>query len=219
MQVAVPAAVRGAGLDALLDLLAGEVNVREVAVAASDTELVRLRPKPNFRSLGRRFGKRTPEIAQACAALTSVQLRDLEEGRPATLDLGGEPVTIEPDDVVVEREVTSDWLVQSDGPYVVALDPALDDALRAEGVARELVSRVQRLRREAGYEYTTRIALWVDGDAAVLAAARAHAAEIQRETLARALHVGARAPAPDLEQAVDLDGAPVVAGMQRYDES
>jgi isoleucyl-tRNA synthetase len=219
MQVAVPAAVRGAELDALLGLLAAEVNVREVAIAASDTDLVRLRPKPNFRSLGRRFGKRTPEIAKACAALTSAQLRDLEEGRPATLDVAGEQVTIEPEDVVVEREVTSAWLVQSDGPYVVALDPALDDALRAEGVARELVSRVQRLRREAGYEYTTRIALWVDGDAAVLAAARAHAGAIQRETLARKLDVGARAGVPDLEQAVDLDGAPVVVGMQRYDES
>jgi isoleucyl-tRNA synthetase len=219
MQVAVPAAVRGAGLDALLGLLAGEVNVREVAVAESDTELVRLRGKANFRSLGRRFGKRTPEIAAACARLTPGQLRDLEEGRPATLDVGGEAVTIEPEDVVVEREVTSDWLVQSDGPYVVALDPVLDDALRAEGIARELVSRVQRHRKEAGYEYTTRIGLWVDGDPAVLAAARAHAEEIQRETLARTFQVGARAPTADLEQAVDLDGAPVMVGMQRYDDS
>ena len=219
MQVAVPAALRGAGLEALLGLLAAEVNVREVAIAESDTELVRLRAKANFRSLGRRFGKRTPDIAAACARLTPAQLRDLEAGRPATLDVGGEPVTIEPGDVVVEREVSSDWLVQSDGPYVVALDPVLDDALRAEGTARELVSRVQRLRREAGYEYTTRIGLWVDGDPAVLAAARTHAEEIQRETLARTFHVGARAPAPDLEQAVDLDGAPVVVGMQRYDES
>ena len=219
MQIAVPAAVRGPELDALTGLLADEVNVRTIVVAASDTELVRLRPRPNFRSLGKRFGKGTPAIAAACARLTPAQLRDLEEGRPASLDVNGETVTIEPADVVVEREVTSDWLVQSDGPYVVALDPALDDALRAEGLARELVSRVQRLRKEAGYEYTTRIALWVDGAAAVLAAARTHAADIQRETLARTLDIGARAPAPDQEQAVDLDGAPVVVGMQRYDAS
>ena len=105
--------------------------------------------------------------------------------------------------------------MQSDGPFVVALDPALDDELRREGLAREVVNRVQRLRKEAGYEYTDRIALWIDGDAAVLDAARHHADFIRGETLARRLELGARAPAPDLEQQVDIDGHGVVVGVQR----
>ncbi|MGE5093252.1 MAG: isoleucine--tRNA ligase [Bacillota bacterium] len=218
MQVAVPAAARGPAFDELLALLRAEVNVRDVEVALSDTSLVRLRARANFRSLGRRFGKRTPEIAAACAGLEPDALRALEGGRAVTLDVGGEGVEILPEDVVVEREVTSDWIVQSDGPFVVALDPALDDELRAEGIARELVNRVQRVRKDAGYEFTTRIALSIDGDPRLLDAARAHAGFIRDETLARALHVGARASSADLEQEAEVEGMQVVLGVERSDD-
>ena len=216
MQVAVPAAVRGQSLDALLELLRQEVNVKEIEVVASDTDLVRLRPRPNFRTLGKRYGKRTPAVAAAAAGLSPGQLRGLEDGSPATLDLEGEAVTFLPEDVAVEREVASDWLVQSHGPYVVALDPELSEPLRREGLAREVVNRVQRIRKEAGYVYTDRIALWIDGDAALAEAVRAHHDFIQGETLARSLEVGRRAPAADLEQQVDIDGYGAVVGVQRY---
>jgi isoleucyl-tRNA synthetase len=137
---------------------------------------------------------------------------------PATLEVDGELVTYLPEDIAVEREVVTDWLVQSSGPFVVALDPRLDDGLRREGLARELVSRVQRIRKEAGYSYTDRIALWVDGDVPVLDAVRAHARYIRGETLARCLEVGARAPAPDLEQQLEIDGHRAVVGVQRYQD-
>jgi isoleucyl-tRNA synthetase len=217
MQVAVPAAVRGAAFDELLELLRLEVNVKAVQVVSSDAELVRLRAKPNFRSLGKRFGKRTPEIADALSRLTPDQLRALEAGEEAVLDLGGEPVTVQPGDLTVERDVTSRWLVKSDGPYVVALDPELDDALRSEGFAREVVNRVQRLRKEAGYEYTTRIRLWVDGDRAASESLRPYADFIQRETLARGLELGARGADLDLEQEVEIEGRRVVLGVRRYE--
>jgi isoleucyl-tRNA synthetase len=216
MQVAVPAGARGPALDELLELLRIEVNVKAVEVVASDTELVRLRAKANFRSLGKRYGKRTPAVAAVAAGLSSEQLRALELGEPATLDLDGSPVTLLPEDVVVEREVASEWLVASDGPYVAALDPRLDEVLRQEGLAREVVNRVQRLRKEAGYVYTDRIGLWISGDGPVLEAVRGHARFIQGETLARRLELGARAPAPDLEQQVDIDGRGVLVGVQRY---
>jgi isoleucyl-tRNA synthetase len=218
MQVAVPGAVRGPAFDELLELLRLEVNVKRVEVVRSDAELVRLRAKPNFRSLGKRFAKQTPAIAEAMADLTPEQLRALEAGGPVTMDVGGQPVTILPEDLTVEREVTSRWLVKSEGPFVVALDPELDDALRGEGFAREVVSRVQRLRKEAGYEYTTRIGLWVDGGPEALEALRPHAEFIKGETLARGLELGAKAPGPDLEQAVEIDGRNVVVGVQRYED-
>jgi isoleucyl-tRNA synthetase len=123
---------------------------------------------------------------------------------------------VSPDEVQVEREVTSNWLVQSDGPYVVALDPVITDELRAEGLAREVVNRVQRMRKDAGYEYTTRIRLWVSGEEQVERAVTAHAAFIRDETLARELDVGGRASHPDLEQQVDLDGVTAVLGVQRH---
>jgi isoleucyl-tRNA synthetase len=216
MQVAVPAAARGPSLDQLLELLRIEVNVKAVDVVASDADLVRLRAKPNFRSLGKRYGKRTPAIAAAAEGLGADQLRGLERGEPATLTLDGEPATILPEDVVVERDVASDWLVASDGPYVAALDPRLDETLRLEGLAREVVNRVQRLRKEAGSVYTDRIGLWISGDGPVLEAVRGHAPFIQGETLARRLELGVRAPAPDLEQQVEIDGHDVMVGVQRY---
>jgi Domain of unknown function (DUF5915) len=80
------------------------------------------------------------------------------------------------------------------------------------------VNRVQRFRKDAGYLYTDRISLWVDGDPALLAAARAHAEFIQGETLARRFEVGARATKPDLEQQVDIDGHGVVVGVQRHQD-
>jgi isoleucyl-tRNA synthetase len=218
MQIAVPGGVRGPALDQLLELLRLEVNVKKIEVVASDTDLVRLRPKPNFRTLGKRYGKRTPAVAAAAATLTPGQLRGLEDGSPATVELEGESVTYLPEDVAVEREVASDWLVQSNGAFVAALDPHLDEPLRREGLAREVVNRVQRIRKEAGYAYTDRIALWIDGDAPVLDAVRAHAGFIRGETLARGLEAGARAPAADLEQRVDLDGHAAVVGVQRYQD-
>jgi isoleucyl-tRNA synthetase len=216
MQVAVPARARGPALDELLELLRREVNVKAVEVVASDTDLVRLRAKANFRALGKRYGKRTPAIAAAALRLDAEQLLGLERGESATLEVDGEPATFLPEDVVVERDVASDWLVASDGPYVAALDPRLDDSLRGEGIAREVVNRVQRLRKDAGYVYTDRIGLWISGDGPVLEAVRGHARFIQGETLARRLELGLRAPAPDLEQEVDIDGHGVVMGVQRY---
>jgi isoleucyl-tRNA synthetase len=215
MQVAVPAAARGPALEDLLALLRTEVNVKAVEVVASDTELVRLRARPNFRSLGKRYGKRTPTVAAAAGRLSPDQLRALERGESAELVVDGAPATFLAEDVVVEREVASDWLVASDGPYVAALDPRLDDGLRREGLAREVVNRVQRLRKEAGYVYTDRIGLWIAGDGPVLEAVRGHAAFIQGETLARRLELGARAPAPDLEQEVEIEGHGVMVGVQR----
>ena len=218
MQVALPANARVRALNELLELLRQEVNVKQIDVVASETELVRLRARPNFRSLGKRYGKRTPAVAAAAATLTSGQLHGLERGSPATLELEGEAVTYLPEDVAVEREVASDWLVQSDGPFVVALDPQVDEPLRREGLAREVVNRVQRIRKDAGYAYVDRIELWIDGDAPLLEAARTHSDFIRGETLARRWEVGARAPTPDLEQQLDIDGYAAVVGVQRYQD-
>ncbi|HEX6645052.1 MAG TPA: isoleucine--tRNA ligase [Gemmatimonadales bacterium] len=216
MAVAVPAGARGAELEALLPLLASEVNVRSIEIVASDADLVRLVARPNFRALGKRFGKRTPVVAEAVAALDAGALRQLEAGTAVEASAGAERVTIEPGDLTIERQVTSAWLVASDGPFVAALDPALDEALRAEGLAREIVSRVQRVRRDAGYEYTTRIALRLDGADEVRAAATAHLPFIQEETLARRVEIGAGNGGDDLRQEFSLDGLELVVAVRRF---
>jgi isoleucyl-tRNA synthetase len=205
MRVAVPGVVLGPEFDALLGLLAQEVNVKAVDVVSSDTELVRLQAKPNFRTLGKRYGKQTPLAAAAASRLSPGDLRRLEAGEAVTLVDGADSWSYEPDDVNVERVVVSDWLVQSQGPFVAALDPHLDEGLRREGVARELVSRIQRLRKDAGYEYTTRIRLAVSGGDIVPAATESHREYIMRETLAIELTHGAPGFQPDRAEEFVID--------------
>jgi len=166
MQVAVPAADRGPALADLLDILLAEVNVKACEVVESDHDLVTLMGKANFRSLGKRYGKGTPAAAAAVGQLSAEALRALERGetvRTGEWEFG-------PADVTVTRAVATDWVVQAQGPYVVALDPQLTPDLEREGLAREVVNRVQRLRKEADFEYTTRIDMSVSGAAAVVEA-------------------------------------------------
>src|SRR5205809_7550688 len=144
LQVAVPAAVKGRAFADLLDILAAEVNTKGVEVAGSDHELVRLKGRADFRSLGRRYGKDTPRAAAAVSQLTAEALQALERGE---LVRAGE-FELRPEDVTVTREVVSDWAVQADGPYGAAVDPRLSADLIQEGPARELVNRVPRLRQE-----------------------------------------------------------------------
>jgi isoleucyl-tRNA synthetase len=218
MRVAVPAAMAGSAFDALVELLRTEVNVKEVAMVASDAELVRLSGKPNFRTLGKVYGSRTPAAAAAVAELSAEQLRNLEKGETVRLVAArGEEFSYRPDDVVVEREVVSDWLVQTDGPLVVALDPVVTEALRQEGLARELVNRIQRLRKEAGYDYNTRIALSVSGPEDVVTAAGAFEPFIAGETLARVLETGSDLGEADVRDTVEIDGRRVVICLRRHD--
>jgi isoleucyl-tRNA synthetase len=204
MQLAVPAGVQGPALSDLLDILAAEVNVKSVQVVASDHDLVRLRGKANFRTLGKRYAKDTPKAAAAVTDLGAEELQALERGE--TVRAGG--WELRPEDVTVTREVASDWLVQADGPYVVALDPALTEDLIQEGLAREVVNRVQRLRKEAGYEYTTRIELSITGAEEVVAATRAFQGFVEGETLARRLELDAVLDEPDLQTEVEIQGRP-----------
>jgi isoleucyl-tRNA synthetase len=218
MRVAVPAAAAGPALRQLLPLLAAEVNVKAVDVVASDEELVRLRARPNFASLGKVYGRRTPAAAAAAASLDRAQLLALESGQAVSLaQPDGERFEYRPEDVLIERKVATDWIVQSQGALVVALDPALTDALRLEGLARELVNRVQRLRKEAGYDYTARIALSVTGAEDIVAAARQHERFIAGETLAREFSTGRELAGADVTEDLDIDGRTVRIAVRRHE--
>src|SRR6266702_3207308 len=216
MQMAVPPAAQGPALSDLLDILAAEVNVKAVQVVESDHDLVQLGGKANFRTLGKRYGKETPHVAEAVSQLTADQLRALERGEPVRAGASGEWQLL-PEDVTVTREVAGDWLIQADGPYVVALDPQLTEDLVQEGLAREVVNRVQRLRREAGYEYTTRIELSVAGADDVVAATEAFQAFVEGETLARRTVLGAVLDDADLTREVDIEGYRVTIALRRHD--
>ena len=197
----------------LLDILVAEVNAKAVEVVESDHGLVTLKGKANFRSLGKRYGAETPRAAEAVSQLTAEELLQLERGEPVRMGTW----EFQPEDVRVTREVASDWLVQAEGPYVVALDPVLTEDLIQEGLAREVVNRVQRLRKEADYAYTARIDLSLAGPDDIVAAVAAYRSYVETETLARRLVLGEVFEDADITRGVDIEGRGVTIALRRHD--
>jgi isoleucyl-tRNA synthetase len=213
---AIPADVDRALFAALVPLLEAEVNVKSVELVDRGTDLVLLEARPSFRALGKRFGKATPEAAEAIRKLSPAEVARLEAGELVEITVQGTAHAVQPEDVVVHRQARGELVVQTDGEVVAALDPALTDDLKAEGLAREIVSRVQRMRREAGLEVTDRIRIGLDGDEALRSAALRHHGYISEETLALELAVGEGVGAGIMQDA-DLDGVKVRIGITKAD--
>jgi isoleucyl-tRNA synthetase len=190
--------------------LAEELNVEAVISLGADgdataDELVHVSVKANFRSLGRRFGKGTQQVASAIAAADPVALTAaLRSAGVATLEVSGEPVEVSPDDVVITETPREGWAVATDAGETLALDLHLTPELVRRGLAREVVRLVQDARKSAGLEVSDRIELWVQAQAPELAAALdAHASDIAGEVLAVEV---TRGPAPDgATQGADAD--------------
>ncbi len=201
-------------------VLMSELNVKRVRWAETGDALVTLEAKANFRQLGKRFGKSTPLAAKGAEALSSDALHRFEHGDAVAISVDGVDHVLEAGDVTVVRRATGGYVVQESDGYVVALDAEVTPELRAEGLARELISRVQRMRKEAGLAVSDRITLLMDGDADVAAAARAHTEYVARETLASSILVGTRrgttAPSDHtLTQTLDFDGRSLVVTLSK----
>jgi isoleucyl-tRNA synthetase len=207
---------RSAELDAFEPLLKAELNVKRVEWAQSGDALVRLEAKPNFRALGKRFGKATPLAAQAVAALPPEALVRFEHGEPVAISVGGESHTLTPEDLELVRRASGALVVKEGAGFFVALDPTVSPALREEGLARELVSRIQRMRKDAGLAVSDRIRTWVAGAPEVEGAARARTDYISSEVLAREVAVGGPEPAaPTAMLTAELDGLAVRIAITR----
>ncbi len=219
MQVAVPAAARGPALDSLLELLRLEVNVKEVQVVASDADLVRLRAKPNFRSLGKRYGKRTPAVARPrrrAHAPTSFARSSRRRLPSCRWTASGSPIL--PEDVVVEREVASDWLVAAMAPTSRRSTPHWTTSFGRRATPARWSTGSSGCGRTPGTCTPTASGSGSTAMAPCSTPCAGTREYIQAETLARQLELGSRAPAPDLEQEVDIDGHGVVVGVQRHED-
>jgi isoleucyl-tRNA synthetase len=163
------------------EVIADELNVKEVSTSADEGGLVQLSARANFRILGPRFGPKMPEAAAAIAALGPADLEAILAGGKVTIS--GEDLGM--DDVIVDRAPREGTVVETGSALAVALDTTLSEDLVLEGVAREVISRVQRMRREAGLEVTDRINLaWSSEDETIRAALTRHTAQIAAEVLA-----------------------------------
>ena len=186
--VIVAAGAEREAIERLADLVRDELNVKDLRFVSAADELGRYEVKPNYRALGPRFGSLMPQVADAVAALDPPHVAAaLREGREIGISLDGHDHTLGSSDLQLAMRPLDGYQLEREGSHAVALDLALDDELRREGLAREIVHAVQSARRSAGLAVEDRIALALSGDEELLAAARAYEDYVRGETLARSL--------------------------------
>jgi isoleucyl-tRNA synthetase len=194
-------------------LVLEELNVKRVRYVSEADELGRFELKPNYRSLGPRFGKGMPQVAAAVAGLEPEgAARTLRDGGELHISIDGHDHALGSDDIQLALQPLEGYEVERSGSHAVALNLELDDELRREGVAREVVHAVQNARKDAGLEVQDRIALTLWGDDVLLAAVRAHEPYVTGETLATSLDV---APSDANGATAQIDGRELTIGVSR----
>jgi len=184
-------------ISARADLVTAELNVKELDFVSEEADLVSYAVKPNYRALGPRFGKRMPQVAAAVEALDPSHVAEvMGNGDEIGINVDGDEHTLDADEVTLSLQPLDGYEVEAEAGHAVALQLELDDELRREGLAREIVHAVQNARKAAGLDISDRIALALGGDEELLAAAQAHEPYIAGEVLATSV-------------AYDADGAPV----------
>jgi len=207
---------RREALARLLDLLADELNVKEVAFVEEEGELVNYQLLPVNRVLGPKFGKRFPLVRKALTRLVAaVAVARLHAGEKLRLTLeDGSEITLAPDEVLIQTEAREGYAVAGEGGLVVALDTTLTPELEQEGLAREVIRRVQDLRKQADYDLTDRIAVQYQAEGKLAEAIAAFRDAIAAEVLADALEA-ADAPAGDQVLEDTVDGHAVILAVRR----
>lgn len=179
-----------AAYELVSDIIKEEVNVQKIEyVEDEDGSVISKKAKPNFKTLGPRFGKDMKLLAEEIRIMSHKQISRLEKEGSIEIDLGGRICTVLREDVDIVHEDIEGWLVAADDAHriMVALDTEITEELEMLGLARELVSRIQTLRKESGLEITDRIALTIAGSEKLLAAARKSESYIMDETLATSI--------------------------------
>jgi isoleucyl-tRNA synthetase len=172
-------------ISAHAELVKAELNVKELDFVTEEAELVSYAVKPNYRALGPRFGKRMPQVAAAVEALDPVHVAAvMADGGEVGINVDGDEHALGPDELTLALQPLEGYEVEAEAGHAVALQLELDDELRREGLAREIVHAVQIARKEAGLEITDRIELSLGGDADLLDAARSHEVYLAGEVLA-----------------------------------
>jgi isoleucyl-tRNA synthetase len=184
-------------ISARADLVTAELNVKELDFVSEEADLVSYQVKPNYRALGPRFGKHMPQVAAAVEALDPKHVAEvMGNGGEIGINVDGSEHTLGADEVTLALQPLDGYEVEAEAGHAVALQLELDEGLRREGLAREIVHAVQNARKAAGLDISDRIALALGGDEELLAAAQAHEPYVAGEVLATSI-------------AYDAEGSPV----------
>jgi isoleucyl-tRNA synthetase len=173
-----------AEVEQVKDIILDEVNVKDIEYVEHTSEVVSRSAKPDFSRLGPRLGDLVKDVNQKVRNLDDDRINEYVETGTLTLTVNGEEVELGPEDLIVQSEGIEGWLVEQEGDVTVALDTEVTPELRAEGLAREAVKRIQNLRKDAGFEVTDRIEVAYHGSDEIADAVAAHADWIRNETLA-----------------------------------
>ena len=178
-----------AHIEAVKDLVLSEVNVKEMKFVDNAAGILVKRVKPDFKKLGPRYGKIMKLLAAAIAAMSQPDIAEFEKNGSFTFDIDGQQATIEKGDVEVVSEDIPGWLVANEGNLTVALDITVTDELRREGVARELVNRIQNIRKTSGFDITDKIDVYIASNEETDQAVKEYRDYMSRQVLANTFEI------------------------------
>ncbi len=176
-------------IKAVEDLIKHEVNIKEIELLEDASDILVKQIKPNFKALGPRFGKDMKLIASAISTFSADDIKKIEQNGNLDVEINGKNINLGLDDVEITSQDIEGWLVANEGALTVALDVTITEELRKEGIARELVNRIQNLRKDSGFEVTDRIDVQLQNDAQVAAAIASNEDYIKSETLTEELQL------------------------------
>ncbi|MGA0941734.1 MAG: isoleucine--tRNA ligase [Flavobacteriaceae bacterium] len=176
-------------VEPIKELLASEINVKEIVLLEDASSIIVKEIKPNFKTLGPKYKPQMKGIASAIAQLSKSDILAIEQQGEYALEVEGEQIKLHLEDVIITNKDIEGWLVASSGNYTVALDISLSESLVNEGIARELVNRIQNLRKDSGLEVTDKILLNIEGDEAIEKAVNENREYIMNETLCEQLEI------------------------------
>ena len=174
---------------AVSDLIKHEVNIKEIELLEEASDILVNQIKTNFKTLGPRFGKDMKAIAQRVINFTSEDINKIEQNGVFDVVINGKNITLGIDDVEITSQDIDGWLVANEGSLTVALDVTISEELRKEGIARELVNRIQNLRKDSGFEVTDRIDVTLQKDDRIVNAVNTNISYIKAETLTEELEI------------------------------
>ena len=170
-------------IEAVSDLIKSEVNVKEIELMDDASDILVKQIKPNFKVLGPKFGQDMKAVSAAINGLEQEDIQKIEQEGEISLDLENKSIKLQLSDVEITSQDIEGWLVASSGPLTVALDITIDDDLKNEGIARELVNRIQNLRKESGFEVTDKIDIQILKDGQIEKAVANNETYLKSETL------------------------------------
>jgi isoleucyl-tRNA synthetase len=201
-------------VEAVKNLILSEVNVKEIEYINDTADILVKKVKPNFKMLGPRYGKLMKDINLFVSALSASEIAGFENKGSLTFNLAGEAIHLNIDDVEIISEDIPGWQVANEGKLTVALDVTVTDDLRYEGIARELVNRIQNIRKESGFDVTDKINIFIEDQEPVSEAVKRHNSYIGSQTLASEVNI-IKNISGDSQHQIDIDDLSVTIAVRK----